>query len=223
MKNKLNFYKYMMFETFKKVSLSRILQSYYFKKFNIIDNENIIEFGSHKDSSKSFYKNISGTFSIDFADKLLGENNIKFDLEKQNEVNKKYTMVIIFNVLEHVYDVDNAIKELKKILKPSGKIVGATPFLYRVHYAPEDYNRYTKQFFLRLFEENNMKNIKIEELGFGPFTICYSILFDYLKYIPLLSNIILTICILLDKFLNIFIKTPLKTIYPISYIFYCEN
>ena len=212
-----------MFETFKKVSLSRILQSYYLKKFNIIENENVIEFGSSKNSSKSFHKNISGNFSIDFADKILGENKIKFDLEKENEVNKKYTLVIIFNVLEHVYNVDNAIKELKKILKPSGKIIGATPFLYRVHYAPEDYNRYTKQFFLKLFKENNMKNVKIEELGFGPLTLCYSILFDYLKYIPLLSNVILTICILLDKFLNIFIKTPLKTIYPLSYIFYCEN
>lgn len=213
----------MMLETFKKVSLSRILQNYYFKKFNIIENENVIEFGSNKNSSKSFYRNINGNFSIDFADKLSGENNIRFDLEKKNEVNKKYKLVIIFNVLEHVYNVDNALKELKKILKPSGKIVGATPFLYRVHYAPEDYNRYTKQFFLKLFKENNMKNIKIEELGFGPLTICYSIVFDYLKNIPLLSNIILTICILLDKFLNIFIKTPLKTIYPISYIFYCEN
>ena len=212
-----------MFETLKKVSLSRILQNYYLKKFNIVENENVIEFGSSKNSSKSFHKNINGNFSIDFADKILDENNLRFDLEKENEVNKKYKLVIIFNVLEHVYNVDNAIKELKKILKPSGKIVGATPFLYRVHYAPEDYNRYTKQFFLRLFKENNMKNIKIEELGFGPLTLCYSILFDYLKYIPLLSNVILTICILLDKFLNIFIKTPLKTIYPLSYIFYCEN
>ena len=223
MKNKINFYKYIMFETSKKVSLSRILQNYYLKKFNITENENVIEFGSSKNSSKSFHKNINGNFSIDFADKILDENNLRFDLEKKNEVNKKYTLVIIFNVLEHVYNVDNAIKELKKILKPSGKIVGATPFLYRVHYAPEDYNRYTRQFFLKLFKENNMKNIKIEELGFGPLTLCYSILFDYLKYIPLLSNVILTICILLDKLLNIFIKTPLKTIYPLSYIFYCEN
>ncbi len=223
MKNKINFYKYIMFETSKKVSLSRILQNYYLKKFNITENENVIEFGSSKNSSKSFHKNINGNFSIDFADKILDENNLRFDLEKKNEVNKKYTLVIIFNVLEHVYNVDNAIKELKKILKPSGKIVGATPFLYRVHYAPEDYNRYTRQFFLKLFKENNMRNIKIEELGFGPLTLCYSILFDYLKYIPLLSNVILTICILLDKLLNIFIKTPLKTIYPLSYIFYCEN
>tara|TARA_Y100001970_G_scaffold192954_1_gene234519 strand:- start:462 stop:1100 length:639 start_codon:yes stop_codon:yes gene_type:complete len=212
-----------MFETLKKVSLSRILQNYYLKKFNILENGNVIEFGSSKNSSKSFHKNINGNFSIDFADKILGKNNLRFDLEKENEVNKKYTLVIIFNVLEHVYNVDNAVKELKKILKPSGKIVGATPFLYRVHYAPEDYNRYTKQFFFKLFKENNMKNIKIEELGFGPLTLCYSILFDYLKYIPFLSNVILTICILLDKFLSIFIKTPLKTLYPLSYIFYCEN
>ena len=71
-----------------KVSLSRILQSYYLKKFNIIENENVIEFGSSKNSSKSFHKNISGNFSIDFADKILGENKIKFDLEKEMKLIK---------------------------------------------------------------------------------------------------------------------------------------
>ncbi len=223
MKDTLKFYIFMMIETFKKVSLSRILQNYHLKKLSILENGNLIEFGSTNNSSKSFFNNINGTFKVDFADKLIGENSIKFDLEKQNEISKKYNIVIIFNVLEHVYDIDNAIKEIKKILVSGGKLIGATPFLYRVHYAPEDYNRYTKQFFEKLFKKNNMKNVNIQELGFGPFSLCYSIIFDYVKYLPIISNILLTICIILDRFLNIFIKTRLKKIYPISYIFYCEN
>ena len=117
----------MMSETFKKVSLSRILQSYYFKKFNIIENENVIEFGSNINSSKSFYKNINGNFSIDFADKLLGENNIRFDLEKENEVNKKYELVIIFNVLEHVYNPEKVMKSIHRVLKKNGLLVIIVP------------------------------------------------------------------------------------------------
>ena len=138
------------------------------------------------------------------------------------KIKKKYDLVLIFNVMEHVYNTDNAINEIKKILKPGGKIIGATPFLYRIHHAPEDYNRYTKQFFEKFFKENNLNNIHINELGFGPFCTCYSITFDYLKLIPFLSNLILTICLLLDKFLSMFVKTSLKKIYPISYFFYCE-
>jgi len=211
-----------MMETFKKVSLSRILQNYFLKELKIIENGNVIEFGSTISSSKNFCKLINGNYTLDFADKLSSESNINFNLEKINNIEKKYDLVLIFNVLEHVYNTDNAINEIKKILKPGGKIIGATPFLYRIHHAPEDYNRYTKQFFEKFFKENNLNNIHINELGFGPFCACYSITFDYLKLIPLLSNLILTICLLLDKFLNMFVKTSLKKIYPISYFFYCE-
>ena len=142
----------MMIETFKKVSLSRILQNYFLKEFNVIINGSIIEFGATVNSKKSFCKLISGNYTLDFADKLSSANNINFNLEKINNLQKQYDLVIIFNVLEHVYDTSNAINEIKKILKPGGKIIGATPFLYRVHHAPEDYSRYTKQFFEKLFK-----------------------------------------------------------------------
>ena len=68
-----------------------------------------------------------------------------------------------------------------------------------------------------------MKNVEIKELGFGPFCVCYTIIFDYLKLIPFLSNFILILCILFDKLLNKFVKTPLNEIYPLTYFFCCKK
>ena len=76
MKTTFKFYIYMMIETFKKVSLSRILQNYHLKKLSILENGNLIEFGSSNNSSKSFSNNISGTFKVDFADKLKGDTQL---------------------------------------------------------------------------------------------------------------------------------------------------
>ena len=55
-------------------------------------------------------------------------------------------------------------------------MIGSTPFLYRVHGAPKDYNRYTKQYLQKILKENNFKEIKIKELGIGPFLACISLI-----------------------------------------------
>jgi len=43
----------------------------------------------------------------------------------------------------------------------------------------------------------------------------YSMLFDYIKKVPLLSYPILIICFLFDQVLSCFHKTDIKKLYPI--------
>jgi SAM-dependent methyltransferase len=208
--------------TFLKTSLNRIFQQIFSKDITL--DGKIIEFGASKNSSKSFvnFLKIPNKENIFFADKQDFQNGdtTKEDLEtKLSFKDNSYNNVVIFNVLEHVYNVDNAVKEIYRSLEIEGKIVGSTPFIHRVHYAPEDYNRYSEQFLSKILLKNNFKNISVEAFGYGPFTAAYAIIFDYTKLIPLLNNIILTICILIDKFIGLFTKTDLKKIYPISICF----
>ena len=208
--------------TLLKTSLNRIFQQIFSK--NITLDGKIIEFGANKNSSKSFinFLKISNKENVFFADKQDGQNGDTTieDLETRLSFkDNSYNNVVIFNVLEHVYNVDNAIKEIYRSLEVEGKIVGSTPFIHRIHYAPEDYNRYSEQFLSKILFKNNFKNISVEAFGYGPFTAAYAMIFDYTKLIPLLNNLILTICILIDKFIGLFTKTDLKKIYPISICF----
>lgn len=54
-----------------------------------------------------------------------------------------YDSAICLEVLEHVPDPQRAIREIYRILKPSGILVISVPHLSRIHNAPYDYFRFT--------------------------------------------------------------------------------
>ena len=204
----------------KKKSLCRILQNYYSKK--IIIYGNIIEFGAIPGSDKNFSeimkkKSIKKIF---YSDKYLKNKNIiKADLNKKISIRKNYfDNVLLFNVMEHLVDNDNAVNQIQKIMKKGGNFIGSSPFLYRFHAAPSDYLRFTKPFFFQLFKKR-FKIIKIENLGFGPFCASYSLISDFTKKIPLINYFLFILAYLLDSILSKFVKYELKDVYPIAVIF----
>lgn len=74
---------------------------------------------------------------------------------------KSLDFLIIMEVLEHVKEPFIAISEIYRVLKPNGKVILSTPFIYPVHADPHDYFRYTKNgllYMLRLF-----KNVEVVE------------------------------------------------------------
>ena len=214
-----------MLHTFRNKSLNRILQELYISKKEC--EGIVVEFGAKKNSKKNFtnFIQIKNKKNIIFADKANNNNDSLFqDLEKKLSFeNGSVDSILVFNVLEHVYDVNNSFKEINRCLKSDGKIIGSTPFIHRIHNAPGDYNRYTSQFIEKILNTNDFKNIHVEELGFGPFTAAYSVIFDLTKKIPILNNLILILTIIADSILSLFIKTKLKKIYPISICFIAEK
>ena len=202
---------------FSNNSILRNLQIDEFKNFKLFGD--CIEFGSNKKLSRNFLKKGAKNYNSVFSNMFKYKDFFKIDLEKKIIYKKKFDFFIIFNVLEHISNLDYSIKNLYSLLRKNGKIIGSTPFLYRVHGAPKDYNRFTKQYLQKILKENNFKNIKIKELGIGPFLACISLLRGYIKYIPLISHLLVITTILIDKLLCFVSKKMLNEIYPIGYIF----
>jgi SAM-dependent methyltransferase len=215
-------YLYIMKLTFLRMSLNRIFQQIYSKKKTV--EGKIIEFGAYEGSSKNFtgFMKIIGKKDIVYADKIIKKNKGIMSEDLENTLSfhdQSFDNVIIFNVLEHVFNINNAIKEIHRCLKKDGFIIGSTPFIHRIHNAPGDFNRYSEQFLNKILIEKNFTDVSVEVYGFGPFTASYVMIFDYTKCIPILNNFILTFCIMVDTFINIFTKTKLKIIYPITICF----
>ena len=207
---------------FSNKSILRIFQIEIFKKFKI--DGDIIEFGAADRIDKNFcnknLKNCKITYSnINSSNKEF----LNIDLQEQISLDIKYDYIVIFNVLEHLLDPNLALRNLSTICKKNGKIIGSTPFLFRIHGAPKDYSRFTKDHLIELLQSNNFKNIEIIELGTGPFLACVSLLRSYLKYLPIFYQLFIFLSLVFDKLIKLFIRTDPKKIYPVGYIFFATN
>tara|TARA_B100000963_G_scaffold359259_1_gene386031 strand:+ start:1816 stop:2463 length:648 start_codon:yes stop_codon:yes gene_type:complete len=207
---------------FSNKSILRIFQLEMFKKIEI--KGEIIEFGASAKVDKNFCNNELKNCKITYSN--INSSNKEFlniDLQKEVYLDIKYDYIVIFNVLEHLLDPNLALKNLSLISKKNGKIIGSTPFLFRVHGAPKDYSRFTKDHLVELLKLNNFKDIEIIELGTGPFLACISLLRSYLKYLPIFYQLLVLMALVLDKLLKLLIRTDPKKIYPIGYIFSATN
>jgi len=185
-----------------------------------------LEFGAIDNKNKTFSNFFKGQNKFDYTN-IVSNKQMKIfysDLTRKLKIrDSKYNNILIFNVLEHLPDYKMAFSETYRILKKSGYLIGSTPFLYQVHSAPNDYFRYTKDFLQLNLKNNKFKNIKVIPLGYGPFVASYSLIHPYIKYLPLFSQILLLISYLLDSFIQIFVKTKLKEIFPIGYFFIAKK
>lgn len=101
--------------------------------------------------------------SADFlqVDKPYAEVTYVCDLSNIPVEDNRYDMVLFTQVMEHLPDPLLVLKELHRVLKPSGKLWLSAPFNYEEHEQPYDFYRYTQFGFNHLLKEGGFK---IEEL-----------------------------------------------------------
>ena len=210
----------LIFLSFKGYSL---LRSYQLNECKNIELKGYsIEFGAYEEKKKNFNNFFKGNAKFVFSNVYYkkDKNYIRLDLTKKLKIKKKtFQNVILMNVLEHLPDLNNVFKEIYKILKINGNLIGSTPFIYQVHGAPFDYQRFTKDFFYKTFSKKKYKSIIIKSLGFGPLVASYGLIQTYLRYFPILKELLLILCFFFDFVIQIFVNTKLMEIYPIGYFF----
>lgn len=77
--------------------------------------------------------------------------------------------VLLCNVIEHIYEYAFLMRQVRRILKKNGHLIGFVPFWVGYHPDSHDYFRYTKEALKRILEEIGFQQIKIVPVGGGPF------------------------------------------------------
>lgn len=72
--------------------------------------------------------------------------------------------ILLFNVLEHIYEYRSALKELHRCLKKGGHLYGIVPFMVNVHGDPYDYHRYTPLALHKELSDHNFQQVQTIEL-----------------------------------------------------------
>lgn len=101
-----------------------------------------------------------------------GEKDIKADIEKGVPLpDSAYDFVVCFNVLEHLFEYRTALAESARLLKSGGQVVISVPFLYQIHYSPDDFHRFTRSCLEKELNALEFSQIEVKELGDGLFSL----------------------------------------------------
>jgi len=205
-----------MFTIAKKIAegqtLLRILMNIGFKDLTISGKVVDVGGGRHPDYFDYFKKDYVS--SIEAVDGSISK--IDFEKDRLPFADETVDTVVCANVLEHVYNHDRLAREMSRILKKGGTLVGFVPFLINYHPDPHDYFRYTSEALARIFAEAGFEGIAIMRVGRWPFAANYN---NLVLSLPIVIRLILLpFCYTAD---SLFLKLRPKAVerYPLGYIF----
>lgn len=90
----------------------------------------------------------------------------KIDLnQKVNLPDSSVNTVLLADVVNHIYNVDNLLSEIYRVLTKEGVLIIFTPFIYWINDEPFDYYRYTRFFWEKRFEDHNYMTVEFLQYG----------------------------------------------------------
>ncbi len=128
------------------------------KKFSSDFNKgSLLDFGCGSKPYESLFK-VEKYIGLDTNQSGHSHKNEKIDVlydgKKIPFDDNHFDYIFSSEVLEHVFNIDEIISELNRVLKNDGKILITLPFVWGEHEQPYDYARYTS-FGLKNILENN--------------------------------------------------------------------
>jgi len=91
-----------------------------------------------------------------------------FSKEKQvSSLNRKFNIIIIFNVLEHTFNPIQVLDNSITLLEDKGILICTTPTIWPLHEWPIDTYRINPQFYMKYAKKRGLKLEYLHYLGYG--------------------------------------------------------
>jgi SAM-dependent methyltransferase len=112
--------------------------------------------------------------TVDLRESPESGRQIDFETDKLPFEDSSMDQVLCMNVLEHIFNYQLLTREMHRVLKPAGELIGFVPFLINYHPDPHDYFRYTGEALARILAGVGFSNVSIAPVGGGPFLVNYN-------------------------------------------------
>lgn len=162
----------------------------------------LLDFGCGAKPYKKFF-NVEKYFGVDIIDRghphedELEEIDVYYDGKRLPFKDEVFDSLFSSEVFEHLFNLDDILKELKRVLKKGGRALFTVPFVWDEHETPYDYGRYSSFGIKYLLEKHGFKVIALEkstkylETVFQLWNLyLYYKLYTRNKYVNILINVL---------------------------------
>ena len=138
------------------------------KKYARQLNGNLLDFGCGSKPYKTLF-NVKKYFGVDMIDRghphelELEQIDVYYDGNKLPFKDEAFDSLFSSEVFEHVFNLEDILQELRRVLKKDGKALFTVPFVWDEHEIPYDYGRYSSFGIKYLLEKHGFKVIALEK------------------------------------------------------------
>ncbi|MFS0738638.1 class I SAM-dependent methyltransferase [Sphingomonas sp. 1P06PA] len=107
----------------------------------------VLDFGCGSKPYETLFANAHSYVGVDIA--ASGHSHVRsridhfYDGETLPFDDASFDAVVSFEVFEHVFNLDRILAEIRRVLKPGGRLLFSIPFAWDEHEQPYDFGRYT--------------------------------------------------------------------------------
>ncbi|MES2479668.1 MAG: class I SAM-dependent methyltransferase [Bacteroidota bacterium] len=129
----------------------------------------LLDFGCGTKPYKHLFNNVEEYIGLDFeSDRVKGEKtetDIIYDGKTIPADDNSFDSILSTEVFEHLFDLQGALKELNRVLKPGGLMLFTCPFSFGEHESPYDFARYTSFALKSILQSNGFEIVEYKKTG----------------------------------------------------------
>jgi SAM-dependent methyltransferase len=129
----------------------------------------LLDFGCGSKPYQTLFTNVKEYIGLDYEGEghsHKDENiDVLYDGKKIPFANEYFDSVFASEVFEHLFNLEQMISEIKRVMKKGGKIFITCPFVWNEHEVPVDYARYTQFALKYLLEKNGFTILSMDKSG----------------------------------------------------------
>ncbi len=129
----------------------------------------ILDFGCGSKPYESLFINAHSYTGVDLQTSGHNHKDSKVDYYYDGKTlpfpDKKFDAVVSFEVLDDIFNLDEILSEIYRVLKPGGQFFISVAFAWDEHEPPNDYARYTSYGISHVINKNKFEITKIRKTG----------------------------------------------------------
>jgi SAM-dependent methyltransferase len=132
-------------------------------------NGKLLDFGCGSKPYQTLFTNAKEYIGLDYEGEghsHKDENiDVLYDGKKIPFADETFDSVFASEVFEHLFNLEEIIPEIKRVMKKGSKILITCPFVWNEHEVPADYARYTQFALKHLLENKGFTLLRLDKSG----------------------------------------------------------